>query len=116
MTTISAPTEQQEAEALAQYLRLKGYRFTHIPNETGGDAYARRRAVRMKRAGVSRGFPDYLAFKDGRRYAIELKRQKGGRATPEQLEWLDVLDGCGFFVKLARGAGEAVEWLESFRS
>ena len=54
------PTEQQEAEVLAAYLRLKGYKFTHIPNETGSDPRARARAVRMKRAGVSRGFPDYL--------------------------------------------------------
>ncbi len=94
------PTEQQEAEALAAYLRLKGYKFTHIPNETGSDPRARARAVRMKRAGVSRGFPDYLIFANDRRFAIELKRRKGGKTTPEQLDWLSVLDEYGFNVKV----------------
>ena len=107
------PTEQQEAEALAAYLRLKGYKFTHIPNETGSDPRARARAVRMKRAGVSRGFPDYLIFANGKRYAIELKRKKGGRATPEQLDWLGVLDEYGFNVKVCNGAEEAIEFIES---
>ena len=49
------PTEQQEAESFAAWLRVKGYWFTHVPNETGSDPAARRRAVRMKRAGVSKG-------------------------------------------------------------
>lgn len=106
------PTEQQEAEALAAYLRLKGYKFTHIPNETGSDPRARARAVRMKRAGVSRGFPDYLIFANGRRYAIELKRKKGGRTTPEQLDWLGVLDKYGFNVKVCSGAEEAIAFIE----
>lgn len=108
------PSEQQEAEALTQWLRLKGYKFTHIPNETGSSPEARRRAVRMKRAGVSRGFPDYLIFKDGKRYAVELKRQgKNSRASREQLDWLETLDEYGFFVKVAHGASEVMEFLES---
>lgn len=52
-------TEQQESELLAAYLRIKGYKFTHIPNETGSDPAAKRRAIRMKRAGTSKGFPDF---------------------------------------------------------
>ena len=66
----------------------------------------------MKRAGVSRGFPDYLIFANGKRYAIELKRKKGGRATPEQLVWLDVLDKYGFNVKVCNGAEEAIAFIE----
>ena len=107
------PTEQQEAEVLAAYLRLKGYKFTHIPNETGSDPRARARAVRMKRAGVSRGFPDYLVFANGRRFAIELKRRKGGKTTPEQLDWLGVLDKYGFNVKVCNGAEEAIEFIKA---
>lgn len=106
------PTEQQEAEHLAAYLRVQGYAFTHIPNETGADPAARRRAVRMKRAGVSKGFPDYLVFKDGKSYAIELKRAQGGRVSPEQREWLKVLAGHGFEAAICHGAGEAIDFLE----
>lgn len=109
------PTEQQEAEALAIYLQVKGYDFTHIPNETGSDSAARRRAVRMKRAGVSRGFPDYLIFVDGKRIAVELKRQKGGRASPEQRKWLEILAASGFECAVANGASEAIAFIEEVR-
>ena len=111
--TVAQPTEQQEAEALAAYLRIKGYDFTHIPNETGSDPAARRRAVRMKRAGVSRGFPDYLIFINGKRIAIELKRRKGGRASPEQRKWLEILAASGFECAVANGADEAIEFINT---
>ncbi len=113
---ISVPTEQQEAETLAAYCRVKGYAFTHIPNETGGDTRARARAIRMKRAGTSRGFPDYLVFANGRRFAIELKRIKGSKATPEQLNWLTVLDEYGFNVKVCFGADEAINFIEGVKN
>lgn len=106
------PTEQQEAETLAAYLRVHKYYFTHIPNETGGDAAARRRAVRMKRAGVSRGFPDYLIYANGYRIAIELKRRKGGTATKEQKDWLTVLSEYGYNAAICHGAHEAIEFIE----
>lgn len=112
MTLNPCPTEQQEGEALVAWLRLKGYRFTHIGNETGSDPAARRRAVRMKRAGVSRGFPDYLVFAEGQCIAIELKRQRGGRATPEQLEWLDTLAAHGFRAAVCKGAEDAIGFVE----
>lgn len=113
MTSYShLPTEQQEGEALAAWLRTKGYPFSHIANETGSDPAARRRAVRMKRAGVSRGFPDYLVFPPGHNIAIELKRQKGGRATPEQREWLQVLARNGFKAAICHGRDDAVEFIE----
>lgn len=109
---VKLPTEQQEAEALAAYLNINGYRFTHIPNETGSDPRARARAVRMKRAGVSRGFPDYLIFANGIRIAIELKRSKGGVTSPEQREWLSVLAHHGFAAAVCHGASEAIEFIE----
>ena len=106
------PTEQQEAEALAAYLRIRGYDFTHIPNETGSSPEAKRRAIRMKRAGVSKGFCDYLIFAEGKRIAIELKRRKGGRASPEQKKWLEVLAAHGFDAAVCHGRDEAVEFIE----
>lgn len=106
------PTEQQEAETLASYLKLKGYDHTHIPNETGGSPEAHRRAIRMMRAGVSKGFPDYLVFKDGKRFAIELKRVKGSRTSPEQKEWLKTLAAYGFEAAVCHGAKEAIDFLE----
>jgi hypothetical protein len=107
------PTEAQEGETLVAYLRAYGYKFTHIPNETGSSEEAKRRAVRMKRQGVSKGFCDYLIIKAGTLVAIELKRQHGSRTSPEQLEWLQALAACGVEAAVCHGAGEAIEFLES---
>jgi hypothetical protein len=107
------PTEQQEAEALAAYCRVKGYAFTHIPNETGSDPAAIRRAIRMKRAGVSKGFCDYLIFKDGQSFAIELKRQRGGTVSAEQRVWLAILSAHGFRAAICHGFQESIEFLEA---
>jgi len=108
----SISTEQQEAEALATYLTIRGYKFTHIPNETGGDPAAKRRAVRMKRAGTSKGFPDYLIFVDGHCIAIELKRTQGGTVSSEQREWLGVLASYGFDAAVCHGAQQAIDFIK----
>lgn len=107
------PTEDAEQRALVQWLRLRGYAFHHSPNATGHTPEARRRAGRMKAAGTSAGFPDLLVFAHGKRIAIELKRQKGGRASKEQLDWLTRLANYGFEAAVCHGAAEAIEFIES---
>jgi hypothetical protein len=44
--------------------------------------------------------------------AIELKRQKGGRVTPEQTAWLEHLKARGWAVAVCRGAMEAIRFLQ----
>lgn len=116
MTSPLVPTEAQEGEALVAYLRMKGLRFTHIPNETGHSLEARKRAVRMKRQGVSRGFPDYLIIVDDQLIGIELKRQKGSRTSPEQVEWVQALNDAGVPAKVCKGFDEARDFIEVWRS
>lgn len=113
MTSLPCPTEAQEGKTLVAYLRLKGYKFTHIPNETGSSPEARRRAIRMKQQGTSKGFVDYLVIAHGELHAIELKRVKGGRVSPEQREWLEALAAVGVRAAVCHGAKEAVEFIES---
>lgn len=108
-----APTEEQEQRMLVQYLRLHGYTLHHSPNETGHTPEARRRAGRMKAAGTSKGFPDLLIFKGSDRWAVELKRTVGGRATPEQKEWLHVLAAHGFKSAICHGYKEAIDFIEN---
>lgn len=107
------PTEAQEAATLVAYLRVKGYKFTHIGNETGSSPEARRRAIRLKRQGVSRGFPDYLILVPAGLVAVELKRTKGSTTTPEQREWIDALNSVGVPATIARGAEEAIKFVET---
>ena len=81
------PSEQVEAEAFAQWLEINRFRFTHIPNETGSSDEAKRRAVRMKRAGTSPGFPDYLIYPPGFNIAIELKSLVGRPSKNSSNGW-----------------------------
>lgn len=106
------PTEAQEGLAFVAYLRRKGLKFTHIPLETGSSLEARRRAIRMKQQGTARGFPDYLIFVRDCAIAIELKRRKGGRVTPEQKEWLETLNDAGIQARVCAGYEQAVEFVE----
>ena len=59
------PTEAEEGRTLVAYLRLKGYKHTHIANETGAGRNARFQGIRNKQQGVSKGFPDYLIITSG---------------------------------------------------
>lgn len=107
------PTESKEAHTLVAYLQLHGYRFHHSANETGSSMEARRRAVRVKREGTSKGFPDYLIIRNGHILAIELKRVKSSRTSPEQLEWVDALNQAGVPAYVCKGAQAAIAVIEA---
>jgi hypothetical protein len=69
-------------------------------------------AVNLKREGVKRGVPDIcLAWAAGGYHGlyIEMKRESGGRVSPEQKEWCDRLRAAGYRVEICRGfeAGKA---------
>lgn len=106
------PLESEEGTILVAYLRLKGYKFHHSPNETGSSPEAKRRAIRMKQQGTSPGFSDYLIIKDGKLYVIELKRLHGSKTSPEQKEWLIAFNECGIPAIIAYGAQSAIDYLE----
>jgi hypothetical protein len=109
---VKYPTEAQEGDALVAYLRIYNYKFTHIPNETGGSPEAKRRGIRMKRQGVSKGFPDYLIFLGSQLIAIELKRQKGSTIAPEQKMWIDTFNKAGIPARICKGFDECQKFIE----
>ena len=74
----------------------------------------RRRAIRMKQQGLSRGFPDYLVLVEGQAIAIELKRQKGSKTSPEQAAWVEALNDAGVPAKVCKGFDEARQFIETF--
>lgn len=60
--------------------------------------------------GVSPGFPDVeVPFPSGpyHGFYLEMKRQKGGKVSPAQVEWLNYLRGKGYFAESAKGFEEA---------
>lgn len=102
------PTESQEMQILAGYLDAKGYLWCHPANE---GRRSPRAGARLKREGLKRGVPDVLIFAPVQ-IAIELKRVKGGVATPEQTEWLAKLSDSGWKSFLAHGADSAIQFIE----
>ena len=118
------PTEEEEAKLLHQYLELKNIPHAHISNESnGGSQYARIRGAKMKAMGQSKGAWDYEIFipikgitktiDAYQEVRIELKRQEGGRVSPEQKAWGRVYEKAGIPCFIAKGAGAAIDWIEA---
>lgn len=110
------PTEHEEAVALADYLTLRGWRFSHIPQETFTKFWGTK--IKNKQEGVHRGVPDYILFvpiKNGKEQLVfvELKRKKGSVTSPEQKEWINALNSCGCPSKICKGADEAIAYIET---
>ncbi|MFV0485371.1 MAG: VRR-NUC domain-containing protein [Candidatus Saccharimonadales bacterium] len=137
LSNIENPTEDQESEAFSQWLTLKGLPHTHIGNESGRGRTAMLRTAKLKRMGQSKGFPDYLVVvpaglarrvvdlrAEGSSYAlpvkyyayrlvaVEMKRRKGGKLSPEQKQWLEILNSAGIESVVCRGFDEARKFVE----
>lgn len=108
--------EDQEQIEFVNWCRARGYKIHHSPNATGSSPEAKRRAIRMKRAGTSSGFPDLLIFIDDPQIAVvvEMKStRKDAKATPAQKEWLRILSKYGFRSAVCHGSEEAKEFIRS---
>jgi hypothetical protein len=106
---VRPPSEDFEAKRLTAYLTARGWRHTHIANETA----SKRQAVKNKSMGTSRGVPDYLIIhpKAGLVF-IELKRARGGRISAFQKEWIEALNTAGVPARVCNGFNECKKWLE----
>jgi len=112
-----APTEQQEAFALAAWLDLRRVFYIHIPNEAKRSP---RTGWLLKRAGMKPGAPDYLIFDmprmpTGYMYkgvAIELKRTVKSTTSDVQAAFLATLSERGWLTYVCKGAKEAIARLK----
>lgn len=116
---VAIASEDQEQTALAQYLdmRFGEYGWFHPPN--GGSRNVIE-ATKLKRMGVKKGVPDVIIpcacvmiDKYYNACAIELKRTKGGRVSPEQDRWHHELERRGWLVRVCHGSGSAIDFVES---
>ena len=102
--TRSLPSEHSEQVGLINWFRgrFPGVLIFAIPN---GEKRALSVAKRLKAEGVTRGVPDL--YIPAWNLWIEMKRQKGGRLSPEQKQVIDYLKGIGHTVVVGRGAEDA---------
>lgn len=104
------PTEDQEQAAFVQWLRLKGLPHFRVPNETFTRSWKQK--AKNKALGVVSGVPDLFVVAGGRLVAVEMKRQKGGVVSASQAEWLKTLQGAEIACVVAKGADEAIKFIE----
>lgn len=110
------PSEALESQRLVDYLRARGIRFTHIPNETS----SRAQGIKNKRMGVSPGVPDYMLILPEtdklkpRLMFLEMKRREGGRTSQEQFAWLAALQDADVYAFVVKGFDEAKKTIEMY--
>ena len=94
------PTEHEEQRTFVQWFRRKfpDVRIFSIPN---GGWRNPATAAKLKVEGLSKGVPDL--FIPAWRTFIEMKRVKGGRISPEQEDWKEYLEQCGYRVAICAG-------------
>lgn len=123
-TNSGVPLEEDEQMVFVRWCQLNGILYHHSPLEVGGSSRAVKvRAIKMKKMGTSKGFPDLLVFipvcgVTGRvdcyqMCAIEMKRQKGSTTSPEQKEWLKVLEMAGVPCAVCKGADAAINFIKT---
>lgn len=99
----------EETEQIALIIWLKNQRIRVSGSANGGKRNLWE-AMKLKRMGVSPGFPDIeIPLPSGGYHGlyIEMKRVKGGRLSAEQLDWLDYLRDKGYMAEVAHGFEEA---------
>lgn len=69
-------------------------------------------AAKMKATGMASGVPDL--FIPAWRLWIEMKRAKGGSLSPEQKDWIEYLEGVGYWVIVGKGAESAKQQISAF--
>jgi len=92
----------------------------HIPNGAGlvrnADGFSPE-ANRLKAAGMKRGVPDLflpIRTQEGAGLWIEMKKVKSGRASKEQLVWIEQLRRQGFRCEVCHGWQQARDLIKSY--
>ena len=114
------PLEHAEAKTFMQWVKLNEaanpelkWLFA-VPN--GGDRNVIV-AAKMKAEGVKRGVPDYIWPVRAGQFiglVIELKRQRGGKASDEQKTWLEHYLAQGWGAVLCNGADDAIRCVRNY--
>lgn len=114
--TPTYPSETDEQVGFVNWFRARfpGVRIFAIPN---GGHRAISTAKRLKAEGVLPGVPDLQV--PAWQLWIEMKREKGGKLSADQVEMIEYLEGIGNKVIVGKGAQDAsrqvVEWIKSHK-
>lgn len=101
------PLEEVEQRNVIIYCAYAGIPVFAIPN---GGSRDRREAARLTAQGVKKGVPDLFIPRAAGKFHglfIEMKREKGGRLSPDQAEWIALLRREGYAAYACAGFDNA---------
>ena len=110
----TTPTEYDECLVFADWLTLKGFRFSHLAQETFTKSWGIK--MKNKKMGVKKGVPDYIILLPEKGIVfVEMKRTKGAAEKPEQIEWINAINALpNSDAKVCYGANQAIDYISSF--
>jgi hypothetical protein len=112
----TAESESNQQEIVIKYLRL-AYPDALYCASAGGMRTSYLQAVKMKRTGYVKGFPDLFIYEPRGLFfglAIEMKKEKGGIASPEQKRWQEQLRNRGYASYICKGSEEAIKVIDEY--
>lgn len=114
---LKKPKEQNIQSTVVTWFKLQ-YPKALFTASAGGLHTSKSQGSKMKAAGYVKGCPDLLIFEPRGGYfglMIEMKRE-GGRATPEQIVFIEQLRQRNYFAVVCTGSQEAMNVISKFMS
>lgn len=112
----SEDSEGNHQQIVINYLKL-AYPNALYCASAGGMRTSFLQAVKMKRTGYVKGFPDLFIYEPrGSFYglAIEMKKEKGGTVSPEQKWWQEQLRNRGYCSYICKGKDHAIKIIDEY--
>jgi len=109
-------SESNQQEIVVKYLRL-AYPEALYCASAGGMRTSYLQAIKMKRTGYVKGFPDLFIYEPRGEFhglAIEMKKEKGGTASPEQKEWQEQLRNRNYCSYICKGSEDAIKRIDEY--
>lgn len=111
--------EKDEQRCFVEYCKLCNIVCVHIPNGFFMGQMKNRYGYinSLKAQGYKKGFCDLIVFAKNSQHKLfflEFKREKGGKLSSEQQEWLDWLNSNGYYAKCAHGCKDAINILNEY--
>jgi hypothetical protein len=109
-------SESNQQEIVVKYLCL-AYPEALYCASAGGMRTSYLQAIKMKRTGYVKGFPDLFIYEPRGEFhglAIEMKKEKGGVASPEQKRWQEQLRNRGYCSYICKGNEEAIKVIDEY--
>jgi len=113
---IAPESEANQQEIVVKYLRL-AYPDALYCASAGGMWTSDSQRIKMARTGYVKGFPDLFIYEPRGEFhglAIEMKKVKGSKIEPEQVQWQEQLRNRGYCSYICKGNEEAIKVIDEY--